>query len=83
MKIQQIYPGVVFRNMKKLPTLGILVSYLPMTYSIKLLREILVPTATDYKGMYIGILLAISISLFAITQIVDICKEKKLKEKEN
>ena len=57
--------------------------YLPMTYSIKLLREILVPTATDYKGMYIGILLAISISLFAITQIVDICKERKLKEKEN
>ena len=57
--------------------------YLPMTYSIKLLREILVPTATDYKGMYIGILLAISIILFAITQIVDICKERKLKEKEN
>ena len=50
---------------------------------IKLLREILVPTATDYKGMYIGILLAISIILFAITQIVDICKERKLKEKEN
>lgn len=51
--------------------------YLPMTYSIKLLREILVPTATNLRGSYILILLCISIITFAITTVVDIVKTKK------
>ena len=51
--------------------------YLPMTYSIKLLREILVPTASNYKMNYILILLGISIVTFAITTVVDIVKNKK------
>lgn len=54
--------------------------YLPMTYAIKLLREILVPTATNFKANYIGILIAISVILFIITEIVDIIKNKKVVE---
>ena len=54
--------------------------YLPMTYSIKLLREILVPTATNLKGNYILILSCISIVTFAITIIVDIIRNKKKQE---
>lgn len=56
--------------------------YLPMTYSIKLLREILVPTATNFKASYIGILIAISAILFIITEIVDIIKNKKIIEED-
>ena len=56
--------------------------YLPMTYSIKLLREILVPTATNLKGTYILILSCISIVAFAITFVVDIVKSKKKKNDE-
>lgn len=55
--------------------------YLPMTYSIKLLREILVPTATNFKGSYIMILMSITICTLAITYAVDIAKNKKLNEK--
>lgn len=51
--------------------------YLPMTYSIKLLREILVPTATNFKNNYIMILIAITIFTLAVTYIVDIVKSKK------
>ena len=51
--------------------------YLPMTYSIKLLREILVPTATNFKVQYIGILIGISVVTFAITGVVDIIKKRK------
>ena len=40
--------------------------YLPMTYSIKLLREILVPTASNYKMNYILILLGIKILLESV-----------------
>lgn len=54
--------------------------YLPMTYSIKLLREILVPTATNFKGEYIMILVAITIVLFGITTVVDLVKKNKVKE---
>ncbi len=50
--------------------------YLPMTYSIKLLREILVPTSTNLRSSYILILLCISIITFAITTVVDIVKTK-------
>lgn len=50
---------------------------LPMTYTIKLLKEILVPTATNYKGLYIGILIGITIVTLGITYIVDIIKSKK------
>ena len=50
--------------------------YLPMTYSIKLLREILVPTATNFKAQYIGILIGISVVTFAITGVVDIIKKR-------
>jgi putative membrane protein len=53
--------------------------YLPMTYSIKLLREILVPTATNFKGQYIGILMGITVATLAITYIVDIIRNKKIK----
>ena len=54
--------------------------YLPMTYSIKLLREILVPTASNYKGTYIGILLGITIVTMIITFIVDIINKNKKQE---
>ena len=57
-----------------------LTSYLPMTYSIKLFREILVPTATNFKGQYLGILVGITIVTLAITCIVDIIKSKKQTE---
>ena len=49
-----------------------------MTYSIKLLREILVPTATNFKVQYIGILIGISVVTFAITGVVDIIKKRKI-----
>lgn len=52
--------------------------YLPMTYSIKLLREILVPTATNFKAQYIGNLIGISVVTFAITGVVDIIKKRKI-----
>ena len=52
--------------------------YLPMTYSIKLLREIFVPTATNFKVQYIGILIGISVVTFAITGVVDIIKKRKI-----
>ena len=52
--------------------------YLPMTYSIKLLREILVPTATNFKVQYIGILIGISVVTFVITGVVDIIKKRKI-----
>lgn len=57
-----------------------LTSYLPMTYSIKLFREILVPTAINFKGQYLGILVGITIVTLAITCIVDIIKSKKQTE---
>ena len=51
--------------------------FLPMTYAIKLLREILVPTASNFKGTYIGILIGIIVITGAITFGVDIIREKK------
>lgn len=57
-------------------------SYLPMTYSIKLLKEILVPTATNFKNNYIIILLVITLCTLTITYIVDIFRTKKLKQAE-
>ncbi len=57
-----------------------LTSYLPMTYSIKLFREILVPTATNFKGQYLGILVGITVVTLAITCIVDVIKHKKSTE---
>ena len=57
-----------------------LTSYLPMTYSIKLFREILVPTATNFKGQYLGILVGITAVTLAIACIVDIIKSKKSAE---
>ena len=57
-----------------------LTSYLPMTYSIKLFREILVPTATNFKGQYLGILVGITFVTLAITCIVDVIKNKKSAE---
>lgn len=57
-----------------------LTSYLPMTYSIKLFREILVPTATNFKGQYLGILVGITVVTLAITCIVDVIKNKKSDE---
>ncbi len=52
-------------------------SFLPMTYTIKLLREILVPTETNFKGQYILILIAITVVTLGITYAVDIIKNKK------
>ena len=57
-----------------------LTSYLPMTYSIKLFREILVPTATNFKGQYLGILVGITVVTLVITCIVDIIKSNKSTE---
>lgn len=53
--------------------------YLPMTYSIKLLREILVPTATNFKGNYILILTGITVFCLVVTYIIDVIKAKKQK----
>ena len=50
---------------------------LPMTYTIKLLREILVPTNANHIGMYIGVLFVIMIISFSATTIVDIIRKKK------
>ena len=52
-------------------------SFLPMTYSIKLFREILVPTASNFKGQYIAILVGITITTVAITYIVDFIRNRK------
>ena len=52
-------------------------SFLPMTYSIKLFREILVPTASNFKGQYIAILGGITITTVAITYIVDFIRNRK------
>lgn len=49
----------------------VITPYLPMTYSIKLLREILVPTASNFKGNYMLILSLISIFAIVVTVIVD------------
>lgn len=50
--------------------------YLPMTYAIKLLREILVPTTQNFKAGYIAVLVGIILVTGAITFIVDILKRK-------
>lgn len=54
--------------------------YLPMTYSIKLLREVLVPTASNFKGTYIGILVGITAVTMLITFVVDIINKRKNEE---
>ena len=54
--------------------------YLPMTYSIKLLREVLVPTASNFKGTYIGILVGIIAVTMLITFVVDIINKRKNEE---
>jgi putative membrane protein len=55
--------------------------FLPMTYTIKLLKEILIPSATNYKLEYFIILIAIIIVCTGITYIVDIVKKNKGKKK--
>ena len=54
--------------------------YLPMTYSIKLLREGLVPTASNFKGTYIEILVGIIAVTMLITFVVDIINKRKNEE---
>ncbi len=54
--------------------------YLPMTYSIKLLREVLVPTASNFKGTYIEILVGIIAVTMLITFVVDIINKRKNEE---
>lgn len=54
--------------------------YLPMTYSIKLLREVLVPTSSNFKGTYIGILVGIIAVTMLITFVVDIINKRKNEE---
>ena len=49
----------------------VITPYLPITYSIKLLREILVPTASNFKENYMLILSLISIFAIVVTVIVD------------
>jgi len=51
-----------------------------MTYSIKLLREVLVPTASNFKGTYIGILVGIIAVTMLITFVVDIINKRKNEE---
>ena len=57
--------------------------YLPMTYAIKLLKEILVPTASNFKGQYIGILIGISVAILAIMFIIDIIRLKQKNKETN
>lgn len=52
--------------------------YLPMTYSINLLREILVPTEINFKAKYFGILIGITFVTLTITFVVDVVKNKKI-----
>ncbi len=54
--------------------------FLPMTYTIKLLREILVPTDTNYKGKYYIILIGITVVCVTITCVVDVLRKKKAKK---
>lgn len=56
--------------------------FLPMTYSINALREVLIPTATNFTPKYLGILLGITIMCVAITYIVDIVKFNMSNKKE-
>ena len=56
-------------------------AFLPMTYAIKLLKEILVPTATNFKGQYIVILIGITAACLVITTVVDIIKKNRKQEK--
>lgn len=51
--------------------------YLPMTYCIKLLKEILIPTTTNFKGTYILILLLIILVSCTITVVCDILRKSK------
>ena len=55
-------------------------SILPMTYTIDLLREILVPTDANHQFIYISILVIITICCLGITMIVDFIKNKKTKQ---
>lgn len=55
--------------------------YLPMTYSINLLREILIPTATNFTPKYLAILTTITIVCLAITYVADIIKSSIAKKK--
>ena len=52
-------------------------SILPMTYTIDLLREILVPTDANHQFMYVAILVGITICCLGITFIIDFIKNKK------
>ena len=52
-------------------------NFLPMTYTIKLLKEVLVPTITNYKEKYFLILISISVICILLTNLVDIVKKKK------
>ena len=61
----------------------VLSPYLPMTYAINLLREILIPTATNFKAEYIGLLLGINVAMVGITYCVDIIKIKLKKTKKS
>lgn len=57
-------------------------AYLPMTYSINLLREILIPTATNFTPKYLMILLGITACCIVITYVCDIIKNNVLKKEQ-
>lgn len=54
--------------------------YLPMTYSIKLLKELTISSDMNNKVKYISILLTVGIICYVLTNIIDILKNKKSKE---
>lgn len=57
-------------------------AYLPMTYSINLLREILIPTATNFTPKYLMILFSITMVCIVITYISDIIKNNIARKEE-
>ena len=57
-------------------------AYLPMTYSINLLREILIPTATNFTPKYLIILFSITVVCIGITYVSDIIKNNISKKEQ-
>lgn len=56
--------------------------YLPMTYSIKLLKELTISSDMNYKIKYITILALVGIICYILTNIIDIAKCKISNKKE-
>ena len=54
--------------------------FLPMTYSIKIVKDLLIRTDTSFLLKNTGILLGFALACIAITAIIDVIKIKKAKK---